>query len=77
MAASGSIWLCWRCEAFSGSAVAGDGLRAARDRAFLAIGMAGAYRRSEQVALRVEDIARDDRGLRIEPPPMATTRDRE
>jgi integrase len=77
MAASGSIWPCWRCEAFSGSAAAGDGLRAARDRAFPAIGMAGAYRRSEQVALRVEDIARDDRGLSIEPPPMATTRDRE
>jgi hypothetical protein len=47
------------------------------NRAFLAIGMAGAYWRSEQVALRVEDIARDDRGLRIEQPPMATTRDRE
>jgi hypothetical protein len=40
-------------------------------------GMAGAFRRSEPVPLRVEDIARDYRGLRIEPPPMATTRDRE
>ena len=40
MAASGSSWVCWQCEAFSESAVAGDGLRAARDRAFLAIGMA-------------------------------------
>jgi hypothetical protein len=32
--------------------------------------MAGAFRRSELVARRVEDIARDDRRLRIEPPPM-------
>lgn len=46
-------------------AVKGDDLRAVRDRAMLAIGMAGALRRSELVALHVEDLVREPRGLRI------------
>jgi integrase len=46
-------------------AITGDGLREARDRALLAFGMASAMRRSELVALEVEDIARDQRGLRV------------
>jgi integrase len=36
-----------------------------RDRALLALGFAGAFRRSELVALRVEDLVRVDEGLRI------------
>lgn len=36
-----------------------------RDRALLLIGYAGAFRRSELVALNVEDIEEDDEGLRI------------
>jgi integrase len=46
-------------------ACAGDGLRAARARAVLAVGMAGAFRRSELVALRFEDVRRDAEGIRI------------
>jgi site-specific recombinase XerD len=46
-------------------AVPGDGLRATRDRAVLAIGMAAALRRSELVALTVDDIAIVSEGLRI------------
>lgn len=43
----------------------GDGLRARRDRAVLAIGMAAALRRSELVALTIDDIALVPEGLRI------------
>ncbi len=46
-------------------ACAGDRLRAVRARAVLAIGFAGAFRRSELVALRVEDIRRDAEGIRV------------
>jgi site-specific recombinase XerD len=46
-------------------AIPGDGLRAVRDRALLAIGMAAALRRSELVALEVDDIALVPEGLRI------------
>lgn len=45
--------------------VAGDTLRAVRDRAILAIGMAAALRRSEVVALTVDDVALVPEGLRI------------
>jgi site-specific recombinase XerD len=46
-------------------AIPGDGLRPVRDRALLAIGMAAALRRSELVALQVDDIALVPEGLRI------------
>ena len=46
-------------------ACAGVKLRAVRARAMLAIGFAGAFRRSELVALRVEDIRRDAEGVRV------------
>jgi site-specific recombinase XerD len=46
-------------------AIPGDGLRALRDRAVLAIGMAAALRRSELVALQVPDIALVPEGLNI------------
>jgi integrase len=39
--------------------------RGRRDRALLLIGFAGALRRSELVALQVEDISRDASGLRL------------
>lgn len=45
--------------------LSGTGLRAARDRAVLAFGMAGAFRRSELVALRVSDVAWVKEGLRV------------
>lgn len=47
------------------AAITGDGLRAARDRAILAIGMAAALRRSEIVALQVEHIGIVPEGLRL------------
>lgn len=47
------------------AAFPGEGLRAVRDRAVLAIGMAAALRRSELVALAVDDIAIVAEGLRI------------
>ena len=40
-------------------------LRAVRDRALLAFGMAGAFRRSELVALRVSDVEWVKEGLRV------------
>ncbi len=40
-----------------------DSLKGARDRALLLVGFAGAFRRSELVALDVEDIADVDEGL--------------
>ena len=46
-------------------AIAGDDLRAHRDRALLAIGMAGAFRRSELVALTVGQVKQDSRGLMV------------
>src|SRR6266567_2288196 len=49
--------------AMSGSG--NDSLRAIRDRAILLLGFAGAFRRSELVALDVADITEDKDGLRI------------
>ena len=43
----------------------GGDLRSVRDRALLAIGMAGAFRRSELVALQVGQLTREARGLRV------------
>ncbi len=45
--------------------IEGDGLRALRDRAILAIGMAAALRRSEIVALAVDHVAIVPEGLRL------------
>lgn len=45
--------------------IAGDDLRAHRDRALLAIGMGGAFRRSELVAITVDRVTRDREGLTI------------
>lgn len=42
-----------------------DGLKGCRDRALLLLGFAGALRRSELVALRLEDVEFVDAGLRI------------
>ncbi len=46
-------------------ATSGDDLRSVRDRALLAIGMAGAFRRSELAALQVGQLTREARGLRV------------
>lgn len=43
----------------------GTDLRGLRDRALLAIGFGGAFRRSELVALRVEDVLEAPEGLRV------------
>ncbi|KQS46283.1 MULTISPECIES: site-specific integrase [unclassified Sphingomonas] len=43
----------------------GDSVRAVRDRALLAIGMAAALRRSELVALEIDDVAITPEGLMI------------
>lgn len=40
-------------------------LRAARDKALILIGFAGAFRRSELVALTIQDIARYDNGIEL------------
>lgn len=45
--------------------ITGDEPRAVRDRALLAIGMAGAFRRSELVALRLDAVAMVPKGIRI------------
>jgi hypothetical protein len=45
--------------------IPGSDLRSRRDRALLAFGMAGAFRRSELVALRLADIDWVDAGLRV------------
>jgi len=52
--------------------IAGDDLRAYRDRALLAIGMAGAFRRSELVAISVGRVSEDSRGLLIRIPTSKT-----
>ena len=46
-------------------AIKGEDLRAVRDRALLAFGLASCMRRSELVALRVDDLARVPEGLRV------------
>ena len=46
-------------------AIAGHDLRSVRDRALLSFGMAGAFRRSELVALRLEDVEWVKEGLRV------------
>ena len=43
----------------------GDSLGGKRDRALLALGFGGAFRRSEIAALRVEDVEINDAGLRV------------
>jgi integrase len=46
-------------------AIEGENLRSYRDRALLAIGMAGAFRRSELVAITVGSVSEDHRGLLV------------
>ena len=46
-------------------AIPGDDLRSVRNRALIVIGMAGAFRRSELVALRPDQLIRTARGLRV------------
>lgn len=48
--------------------IAGSGLRARRDRAILAIGMAGAFRRSEIAGMRLPDLLFVANGVRITVP---------
>lgn len=45
--------------------IEGDGIRAMRDRAILAVGMAGAFRRSEIAAMQLADLAFVAKGVRI------------
>ena len=45
--------------------IEGDSPRAVRDRALLAIGMAGAFRRSELVAMQLNEVAMVPEGIRI------------
>lgn len=45
--------------------IEGDGLRAHRDRAILALGMAGAFRRSEIAALQLADLEFVESGVRV------------
>ena len=45
--------------------IEGMGVRARRDRAILALGMAGAFRRSELAAMRLEDLQFTNTGLRV------------
>lgn len=52
--------------------ITGDDLRAYRDRALLAIGMAGAFRRSELVAITVARVSEDARGLMVRVPTSKT-----
>lgn len=53
----------------------GDDLRSARDRALLLIGFAGAFRRSELVSLRYQDIAFTAHGLVVTIPKSKTDPD--
>lgn len=50
----------------------GEDLRSYRDRALLAIGMAGAFRRSELVAITVGRVSDDTRGLLVRVPTSKT-----
>jgi len=52
--------------------IAGEDLRSYRDRALLAIGMAGAFRRSELVAITVGRVSDDSRGLLVRVPTSKT-----
>lgn len=52
--------------------ITGEDLRSYRDRALLAIGMAGAFRRSELVAITVGRVSDDTRGLLIRVPTSKT-----
>ncbi len=52
--------------------IAGDDLRAHRDRALLALGMAGAFRRSELVAITIGRVAETGRGLLVLVPSSKT-----
>lgn len=45
--------------------ISGDGVRARRDRAVIALGLAGAFRRSELANLRRRNVAFVDKGLRV------------
>jgi site-specific recombinase XerD len=54
-----------------------DSLIGIRDRAILLLGFAGAFRRSELVALDVTDIARSEEGLRINIRQSKTDQERE
>ena len=47
------------------AAATGDGIRGLRDRALLLLGFAGAFRRSELVALDIRDLQFCDGGLRV------------
>jgi site-specific recombinase XerD len=49
-------------------AITGTSLVDLRDRALLSIGMMGAFRRSELVAIRIEDVTENPRGLMIHIP---------
>ena len=49
-----------------------EDLRAYRDRALLSVGMAGAFRRSELVAVTVARVSEDDRGLLVRIPSSKT-----
>ena len=49
-------------------AIEGDSLRAVRDRALLAIGMGGAFRRSELVAIDLAHVTEHPQGLEIRIP---------
>jgi integrase len=49
-------------------AIEGDGIRAVRDRALLAVGMGGAFRRSELVAIRLSHVTEQAEGLAIHVP---------
>jgi len=56
---------------------AGDDLRAARDRALLLVGFAGALRRSELVGLRFENVRFTDDGLVVTIPKSKTDQEGE
>ena len=49
-------------------AIEGDSIRSVRDRALLAVGMGGAFRRSELVAIRLSQVTEHAEGLAIHVP---------
>lgn len=53
-------------------AIDGNSIRAVRDRALLAIGMGGAFRRSELVAIQLEHVTELPEGLEIQVPHAKT-----